>query len=101
MHRLRVLQEDIVEMVFISPAGNGFTHPVHVHGFSYRVVAMDRVSGRCGPGEWSPWTGWVVAVDRVSGRLGPGEWSPWTGWVVAVDRVSGRHGLGEWSPWAG
>ena len=43
VHRLRVQQDDIVEMVFMSPAGRGFTHPIHVHGYSYRVVAMERV----------------------------------------------------------
>ena len=46
VHKLTVTQHDVVEMVFISPSGEGFTHPVHVHGFSYRVVAMDRVRER-------------------------------------------------------
>ena len=54
VHRLRVEQDDIVEMVFISPAGRGFTHPIHVHGFSYRVVAMDRVRYSLPPSPHSP-----------------------------------------------
>lgn len=42
VHKITAKQDDLVEIVFISPNGNGFTHPVHLHGFSYRVVGMDR-----------------------------------------------------------
>ena len=72
VHRLRVEQDDIVEMVFISPAGRGFTHPIHVHGFSYRVVAMDRVRYSLPPVSPLPPPPFPTSAS-VTG------WSLWTG----------------------
>nr|KAG5697890.1 hypothetical protein BaRGS_026828 [Batillaria attramentaria] len=45
IHRLRVNFNQVVEVVLLDPfVGSGFTHPVHLHGFGYRVVAMTRVN---------------------------------------------------------
>lgn len=44
IHKLTVKKNDLVEMVVLSESpGSGFTHPVHLHGYIFRVVAYDRV----------------------------------------------------------
>ncbi|PVD18894.1 hypothetical protein C0Q70_21452 [Pomacea canaliculata] len=49
-HILRVHVGDVVEMVITSSNPNlGYTHPIHLHGFSFRVVAIDRLQQLMSP----------------------------------------------------
>nr|KAG5690957.1 hypothetical protein BaRGS_027276 [Batillaria attramentaria] len=43
-HRLLVTQGQVVELVIYNAnTAHGFTHPLHLHGHSFRVVAVDRL----------------------------------------------------------
>ena len=59
----------------MSPAGRGFTHPIHVHGYSYRVVAMERVrdSFRPPPSYTPPPISPLVTVSTT-------DWLSWKRW---------------------
>ena len=45
-HRLKVALGDVVEIILIDEGvPYDANHPTHLHGYKYRVIGMDRVSG--------------------------------------------------------
>ena len=44
LHQVRIPFGSVTEIVIISASGSsGSSHPIHLHGHSFRVVALDKV----------------------------------------------------------